>query len=228
MSRLEATVVAEEVYRRLKRLIVEGELPPGARIDRRSLAQELGVSPTPLNDALARLIGERFVERRTGRREEEGLYVPERPEGELVHIFAVRAGLEGMAGRLAVERVAAGGDPAPLKALSARFRGLEPPFDEEKTRRYLAEDKLFHEGIIAAAGNPVLADIDQNLGCVHRSWIQGLVRPPEETLGEHRDIIEAFEALDADRVQGLLVDHNLRSRDALLRKRPSDRAAARP
>jgi DNA-binding GntR family transcriptional regulator len=123
-----------------------------------------------------------------------------------------------MAGRLAVERVAAGADLAPLKALSARFRGLEPPFDEKKIARYLAEDKLFHEGIIEAAGNPVLSDIDQNLGCVHRSWIQGLVRPPEETLGEHRAIIEAFEALDADRVQSLLIAHNLRSRDALLQK----------
>ncbi|MBL8965503.1 MAG: GntR family transcriptional regulator, partial [Spirochaetaceae bacterium] len=142
MKRLESTVIAEEVYLRLKRLIVDGELPPGGRIDRRSLAQELGVSPTPLNDALARLLGERFVERRSGRREEEGLFVPERPEGELVNIFAVRAGLEGMAARLAVERVRAGADPAPLRTLAARFRGLEPPFDAEKTRRYLEEDKL--------------------------------------------------------------------------------------
>lgn len=218
MKRLEATIVAVEVYRRLKRLIVEGELPPGERIDRKSLAVELGVSPTPLNDALSRLIGERFVERRSGRREKEGLYVPERPEGELIHIFAVRAGLEGIAARLAVEQVATGNDPGILKSLSTRFVGFAPPFDKEKTERYLAEDKLFHEGIIEAAGNPILSDIDQNLGCVHRSWIHGLVRPPEETLCEHRAIIAAFEALDATRVQGLLIEHNLRSRDALLGK----------
>jgi len=218
MKRLEATIVAQEVYLRLKRLIVEGELSPGDRIDRRSLALELGVSPTPLNDALSRLIGERFVERRHGRREEEGLYVPERPDGELIHIFAVRAGLEGIAARLAVERVVAGDDPRALKALSDCFCGLEPPFDVEKTERYLAEDKLFHEGIIEAAGNPILTDIDQNLGCVHRSWIHGLVRPPEETLCEHRAIIAAFEALDATLVQGLIIDHNLRSRDALMKK----------
>ena len=217
MKRLEATIVAQEVYLRLKRLIIEGELSPGARIDRQSLALELGVSPTPLNDALSRLIGERFVERRSGRQDKDGLYIPERPDGELVHIFAVRAGLEGIAARLAVERVVAGDDPGALKALSACFCGLEPPFDEEKTERYLAEDKRFHEGIIEAAGNPILTDIDQNLGCVHRSWIHGLIRPPEETLCEHRAIITAFEALDATLVQGLIIDHNLRSRDALLK-----------
>jgi len=217
MSRLETTVVAEEVYRRLKLLILEGNLAPGRRIERRALAAELGVSATPLNEALARLLGERFVERRGGRRDEEGLYVPERLAEELVHVFAVRAGLEGIAGRLAVERVVAGADPTALDSLRVRFKDLEPPFDEGKTSAYLAEDKLFHEGIFAAAANPVLTDIDTNLGCVHRSWIRGLVRPPEETLPEHRAILAAFASRDALAAQELLMSHNFRSRDMLLR-----------
>ncbi len=218
MNKLESVVLADEVYTRLKLLIIEGELAPGAKIDKRKIAVELGVSPTPVNEAVSRLIGERFLERRAGRHEGEGLFVPELSSLELIHIFAVRAGLEGMAGRLAVELVKAGGNPAMLERLCERFAGMAPPFDSAKTEAYLAEDKLFHEGIIEASGNPILTDIDSNLGCVHRSWIRGLVRTPEVTLPEHQEIIEAFKSREPVKAQEALIQHNLRSRDALLAK----------
>ncbi len=219
MNPIETTVLVEEVYRRVRFMILEGELAQGTRIDRRMLAAQLGVSLTPVNEATARLIGERFIERRMGpRKEDEGLFVPERPEDELVHVFAVRAGLEGIAARLCVERISLGTSPALFERICERFSTLSPPFDEVSTKAYLAEDKAFHEGIIQYAANPVLTDIDGNLGCVHRSWLRGLVRPPEETLPEHRAIIAALRARDAERAGSLLLEHNLRSRDVLMAK----------
>jgi len=217
--RLEAINITEEVYLRIKRMIVEGGLPAGLHLDRKTLAAELGVSLTPVNEALARLTGERFVERRGPgeRKEATGLYVRILPADELAHLFAVRAGLEGIAARLCVERALQDGRSPSYEELCRRFTTFEPPFDAAKTERYLEEDVAFHEGIIQLAANPVLADIDGNLGCVHRSWIRGLVRPPGETLPEHRAILDAFRALDADAAQALITLHNLRSRDTLLR-----------
>ncbi len=217
MSQLEQTVLGDEVHRRIKIMVLEGEIPNGERIDRKALAALLGVSSTPVNEALARLVGERFVERRSGGRETEGFFVPERPQEELAELFAVRAGFEGIAGRLCVERALASAEAAAeLDRLCGLFARFAPPLDAEDERAYLAEDKLFHEGIIAAAGNRVLADIDGNLGCIHRSWARGLVRPPAETLDEHRRIIAAFRARDAARAQELLGEHNLKTRDRLL------------
>ncbi len=222
MNRIEVKALTDEVYLRLRLMIMSGRLTPGQKIDRGSLAAILGVSPTPIKEALVRLVGERFLEKREGpSRSEEGFYVPTRPEGELVHIFAVRAGLEGMAGRLAVERVLAGGDPSFLEKLCTSFDSFNPPIDEAGKTAYLEADKLFHEGLIACSGNPILADIDGNLGCVNRSWIKGLVRPPEETLTEHRAIIAAFRRRDAAEAQRLLMEHNLKSRDVLLARNPS-------
>jgi DNA-binding GntR family transcriptional regulator len=218
MTRLEPTNITEEVYRRVKRMILEGQLPAGLYIERKAVAEELGVSLTPVNEALARLNGERFVDRRGPgeRKDSVGFYVRALPADELAHLFAVRAGLEGIAARLCVERATQEGRSPAYEELCRRFEGFEPPFDGAMTERYLEEDVAFHEGIIQLAGNPVLADIDGNLGCVHRSWIRGLVRPPSETLPEHRAILAAFRALDADAAQYLITLHNLRSRDRLL------------
>jgi len=223
VTRLEATNIAEEAYLRIKGMIVEGRLPAGQYIDRKNLAEGLGVSLTPVNEALARLIGERFVDRggSTERKESSGFYVRTLPVEELAHLFAVRAGLEGIAGRLCVERAIREGASPGYESLCKRFETFTSPFDEAKKAAYLAEDVLFHEGIIQESANPVLADIDGNLGCVHRSWIRGLVRSPEETLPEHRAIIAAFRTLDADLAQSLIMRHNLRSRDTLLRSLPS-------
>ena len=220
MSIIESTIVADEVYRRVRLLIIEGKLPPGTRIDRRLMATELGVSMTPVNEAVARLVGERFLERKLGTtRDSDGFFVPERLTEELAHVFAVRAGIEAIAARLCVERLLEGADPAPMDAICRCFSGYADDghvFDAEECKAYLAEDMKFHESIMEFAGNPVLTDIDRNLGCIHRSWIKGLIRPPEATLPEHRGIIAAFRARDADLVHGLLIQHMLRTRAVLL------------
>ncbi|MDP2791441.1 MAG: GntR family transcriptional regulator [Rectinemataceae bacterium] len=219
MSIIESTIVADEVYRRVRLLIIEGKLPPGSRVDRRVMATELGVSMTPVNEAVARLVGERFLERKLGTtRDSDGFFVPERPTEELAHVFAVRAGIEAMAARLCVERLKDGADPAPMEAICQCFSSYPDGhvFGADERKSYLAEDMKFHESIMEFAGNPVLTDIDRNLGCIHRSWIKGLIRPPEATLPEHREIIAAFRARDADLVHGLLIQHMLRTRAVIL------------
>jgi len=220
VRKIESTVVADEVYRQIKRMIIDGTLEPGSRVDRQTLAEGLGVSMTPVNEAVARLVGERFLERRIGSaRGNDGFFVPVSQRDALVHLFEIRAGIEGIAARLCVERMIDDDSVPEVQKLCSFFSGFDfgsRPANSEETKAYTIEDMNFHEAVINFSGNTILADIDRNLGCIHVSKVKGLVRPPEETLSEHLAIIEAFRAKDALLAQSLMTQHHLRSRDVLL------------
>ena len=220
MSRIESTVVADEVYRQIKIMIIEGTLEPGARIDRQILAEGLGVSMTPVNEAVARLVGERFLERRLGStRGSDGFFVPESQREALVHLFEIRAGIEGIAARLCVERIIDGSDEnilEPIQTCFTQFSDEPHTITQEEIDAYIIEDIRFHSLIVQGSGNPILGDIDRNLGCIHVSKVKGLIRPPNKTLQEHRAIILAMVARDSVLTQNLMAQHLLRSRDVLV------------
>jgi DNA-binding GntR family transcriptional regulator len=220
MSRIESTVVADEVYRQIKIMIIEGTLEPGARIDRQILAEGLGVSMTPVNEAVARLVGERFLERRLGStRGSDGFFVPESQREALVHLFEIRAGIEGIAARLCVERIIEDSDEnilEPIKTCFTQFSDEPHTITQEEIDAYIIEDIRFHSLIVQGSGNPILGDIDRNLGCIHVSKVKGLIRPPNKTLQEHRAIILAMVARDSVLTQNLMAQHLLRSRDVLV------------
>jgi DNA-binding GntR family transcriptional regulator len=220
MSRIESTVVADEVYRQIKIMIIEGTLEPGSRIDRQILAEGLGVSMTPVNEAVARLVGERFIERRLGStRGSDGFFVPESQREALVHLFEIRAGIEGIAARLCVERIIEGSDDNILERIKTCFSQFssEPhTITKQEIDDYIIEDIRFHSLVMEGSGNPILGDIDRNLGCIHVSKVKGLIRPPNETLPEHRALIKAMIAKDSVLAQNLMAQHQLRSRDVLL------------
>ena len=205
MSKIEKQVLSDLVYERIRNMIDEGVLAPGRKIDKLELSQRLGVSQTPINDALARLAGERLVEQRS----RQGCYVHAYTAAELMPIFELRAGLEGMAIRLCVER----DDSAGLARIVHAFDGFEPPVPESRRSDYARADKLFHEGIIEASGNPFLLELMRSSGYLLKSNLGGLVRPPDETLPEHRAIIAALLRRDAPAAQELVIQHSLRSRD---------------
>lgn len=208
MPRIQRTVVSTAVYDTVKEMLFDGTWGPGERIDRKALAARLGVSPTPVNDALHRLTGEGLVESRF----RDGFFVPDYSDEDLADLFAVRAGIEGVAARLCAEE-------APGEELE-RFCSLFDPFSRgippEGTGDYLRADKAFHVGILAASGSARLREVERFFGHVFRSYEHGLVRSPEETLPEHRRIIDALRSRDGREAQAAMSDHLLRSRKALL------------
>src|SRR5512147_1121588 len=92
----------DKIYARLKALIADGTLAPGERILQEKLAREMGVSRTPLVNALKRLGQERLVEWVSRR----GIYVKRFTMREMAQLFEVREGLEPIAARLAATRIA--------------------------------------------------------------------------------------------------------------------------
>src|SRR3989304_3577192 len=108
--RLEPENLDDKIYARLKALIAERRMLPGERILQDRLARQMGVSRTPLVNALKRLAQERLVEWVSRR----GIYVRRFTKREMARLFEVREALEGLSARLAAPRIApAEGGPAP-------------------------------------------------------------------------------------------------------------------
>jgi DNA-binding GntR family transcriptional regulator len=92
MSPLQAM---ERSYAALRQVLRDGMHPPGHRLEANRIADELGVSPTPVRDALNRLVGERMVEASSG----EGFHVPRLDEGDLRDLYEWNSALAIMAAR---------------------------------------------------------------------------------------------------------------------------------
>jgi DNA-binding GntR family transcriptional regulator len=207
VSKIENKVLSDLVYDKLKYMIDEGVLVPGRKIDKFELSEMLGVSQTPINDALSRLTGERLIEQRS----RQGYFVHAYTWEELMPIYELRAGLEGMAIRLCVEK----NEPTGMDRLIHAFDSFETPVPESRRDEYLHADKHFHESIIEYSGNPFLLELVRTSGYLIKSNLRGLVRPPSETLPEHHAIIDAVLRRDAREAQEQVILHLFRSRDRM-------------
>jgi len=208
MRKIENANLTEVVYDRIKAMILEGALAPGSKINKKELALALAVSQTPVNEAVSRLSGEKLIEQKT----RQGHYVRSYDDAYLAELFAVRAGLEGVALRLCIEE----GSESDLERLSSFFSGYDTPMASDKEGAYMDEDIAFHTAIVEFARVGLLKEFKASFGYILKTYEHGLVRPPEQTLPEHRAIMDAVRRRDAVLAEDLLVAHHLKSRRFLL------------
>ena len=183
-------LVREAAYERLKRRILEGVLRPGARLSEPALAQALGVSRTPVREALQRLSQEGLVELRPGR----GARVRVLSPREVEEVYEVRALIEGEAAARAAGRC----DEAGLHRLEAALDALETA-DPDDYAAQIAADERFHALLVAASGNRVLEQVFHDLDAalaLTRQFSRDLNQTPE-TRAQHRAIVAAIRAGDA-------------------------------
>jgi DNA-binding GntR family transcriptional regulator len=174
------------------------------RLDERQLAQDFGVSRTPVREAMAQLEREGFV-RSVPRR---GVYVVRKTKQEVIELITAWAALEGMAARLITQH-ASGEDIAALRKMFATF-------EDGKLRAHLDEyseaNIEFHQTIIRMSGNSVLMDLAENL-FTHMRMIRrktiGEKDRVEKSIRDHMNIIEALEQRDTARAEQLVRDHAL-------------------
>ncbi len=200
---IDTRILTQHVYENIRQLILDGELKPGAKIDKRELAASLGVSLTPINEAVSRLAGEKYIEQVNRR----GYFVKSYSLEDLKEMYEVRAGLESIAVRLCLQKAT----DAELRKLADLFSGFSLPFKAGDLARYTETDKRFHGMIIRLSGNSMIQEINETTGYVLKSYQKGLVRPPEETIPEHTEIIAAILARDTEVAQTLIARHHLRS-----------------
>jgi DNA-binding GntR family transcriptional regulator len=140
--------LTDELYDRLRRAIVSGELRPNQRLVEIELANRLEVSRTPVREALQRLALDGLV-----LSQRRGWIVREHTAAEIKDIYECRMALEGYAARLAAER-AKPEDVARLEAILSKGR------DDPGARDWMAPvNEEFHTGVIEAARNPLLAEL---------------------------------------------------------------------
>jgi len=189
-----------KVYKRLKSMILEQKLLPGAKIYQDKLAQKLGISRTPLVSALKKLEQERLIKAIPRR----GFYVRSFSKEEMIHIFELREVLEGLAARRSSLRIS----DDQIKKLRGFFKGLKISNDPKDVKRYADEDRRFHSYLIEMGGSDLLSSILETSYSILTFSYQGgfragLVRPPKETIHEHLALIEAISQGDPVRAEEL-------------------------
>jgi DNA-binding GntR family transcriptional regulator len=207
---LRRRMLRDEIKDHIVERILDGTYGPGARIVESQLAAEFGVSQAPVREALRELEALRFVESQPNRGARVRQVTPE----ELGQIYPVRAALEEVAGRAAATRLT----EEQLGALAGELAGMRRAAEAQDAHAQLLHDVRFHEIIVEASGNQVLAEVwrslrveartlvsvlhtDANLPMIaemHRPILQALrFRDPELAGKEMRAHIEFFGSLVA-------------------------------
>jgi DNA-binding GntR family transcriptional regulator len=186
--RIERENLDETIYIRLKAMISERRLLPGERILQDHLSREMGVSRTPLVNALKRLAQEQLVEWVSRR----GIYVKRFTKRQMIQLFEVREVLEGLSTRLAALRI----DQEEVDRLVGMFRGLDVSPTPAAIREYVERDRYLHWRFVEIAGNQQLIRALQSVNMMLLTWQDGLVRPAAETIQEHFTILEALRRHD--------------------------------
>ena len=191
---LKNAIVAMDIYRSRDDI----------RLDERKLAQDFGISRTPVREAMAQLESEGFV-RLVPRR---GIYVVRKTKREVIEMITACAALESMAARL-ITQTATANEISGLRKMFATF-------ENGKHRAHLDEysdvNIEFHQSIIRLSRNRVLIDLAENL-FMHMRMIRrktiGEKDRVEKSIRDHMNIIEALEARDTARAEELVRNHAL-------------------
>lgn len=194
--------LADMAVDRLRHMIVYGELAPSTRLIEPELSEALGISRTPLREALKLLAAEGLVMLRPNR---NAIVAPLDP-GELTHLFEAEGCIESFAARVAAERMTAA-DLRRLRGFQAKIEALEGAGALEE---YFGINQKIHRLIVAGAKNPALAEVhDRLLGRLARARYFALSAQGRwrDSVLEHREILTALEARDGATAQRLFVQH---------------------
>lgn len=210
--RIEHHALYQQVAERLRQRIFAHELAPGDWIDEQALAAEYGISRTPLREALKVLAAEGLVTLKPRR----GCYVTELSEQDLDEIFDLLGVLEGRCASEAVRKLGTGA----MQQLERLHEDLERAAAADDIDRFFEANQAFHLTLQQIAGSRWLLQVIQDLRKVmklnrHDSLrIEGRL---QQSLEEHREIMEAIRGRDPARAEEAMRTHLRSSRKALAR-----------
>jgi len=208
---IERPVLHEAVTNAVRKMIVEGALPPGARLNERDLCASLGVSRTPLREALKVLAAEGLVEHQPNR----GAAVATLNQQEVSDMFDLLGCLEAYAGELACERVT----PDQFKHLCSLTDEMAECHRRGALPEYYELNRQIHDTINEIANNGALR---QTYIALNRR-VQALrfrsnhdPKKWEHAMRDHRQMIEALEARDGQRLAAVMRSHLLEKKVAVM------------
>jgi DNA-binding GntR family transcriptional regulator len=207
LAPLNATSLRDQAYALLKGAIADTDIyapDQELRLDERQLTTALGVSRTPIREALSVLEQEGFI-RTVPRR---GIYIVRKSKREIMEMIQMWAALESMAARLATQR-APDAEIAKLRHLFDEFQSSPP---SEHLCEYSDANITFHTAVIALGGSQTIVDATRNLlihvRAIRRATIIQSDRAARSII-DHLNIIEALERRDTELAERLTRQHTL-------------------
>ena len=190
------------VFSALREGILSGELKPGERLMEVQLAEEMGVSRTPVREAIRKLELEGLVVMIP----RKGAYVAGLTLKDVADVFEIRGSLEGLAAGLASERIT----DEEIEELENLLKELQVAVKEGDLDTTIKKDADFHQVLFNATRNERLAQMVNNLKeHIDRFRIQSFTNPArmKSVLDEHQKIVDAIKERDADSAEKLAKDH---------------------
>ncbi|SDN70567.1 GntR family transcriptional regulator [Geodermatophilus sp. DSM 45219] len=212
---IQARVIAE-----MRRRIISGDLPPDVNLSELALAEEFGVSRTPVREAFKQLQTEGLVEIRP----RVGTFVTTPSRREITELFEMKELLEGAAARLLAQR----GRVPELDRLEENLREADAAVQRDDTARYAELVQEFHDLLIVGSDN-------RKLEAHYRTLMNQLAYPrlvttslsqpgrPAQSDQEHHRVVELIAAKDGDSAERVMREHVRASRQAVLARLPLPR-----
>ncbi len=209
---LQTSSLASVVQAELERMILSGELAPGAKLTETALASRLGVSRGPLREAF-RMLDEAGLVRTEKNR---GVSVRDIPIEEAIEIFDLRAAMDELVGRRLAESISA----AALREIHALVDEMEQAVRADDAYNYHLLNLKFHDRLVELAGNGKLTTIYRKLikelSLFRRlNLADGWLMPI--SAGEHRAIVDAIALRDPDAAGKAMFDHVIESKERTIK-----------
>jgi len=210
----------EAVYHRVREAILEGEIAPGAVMSQVALAEELGISRTPLREALRMLQSEGLVHAERNRRVRVAAVSPT----DLEELCIMRVTLEAEAIRLAVPRMSA----EDLARMEGQIAEMSHYAEARDYRRWVVPHQAFHRGLTAPAGERFASVLGQLFDHAERYRRMHIGHGPSAwATKDHRAILDACKAGDREEAARLLAEHFARTAFELIEQLPPPHEPAR-
>jgi len=211
LPKVERQRLHDAVVSHLQALIIEGVLKPGTKLNEREVCERLGISRTPLREAMKVLASEGLIDIIPNR----GAFVSKMNDTEIWETFEMMSGLEALSGELAAERIS----PAELAEIKQLHEAMIVCRAQHDLPGYYSRNQTIHNKISEAARNSVLRQtylsVNRRLQALRfksnfkeAKW--------DRAIQEHEEMIQALEARDGKRLATILRQHLLDKRDAVM------------
>jgi DNA-binding GntR family transcriptional regulator len=210
--------LGQSVFERLKRAIIQGDFGPGSRLVESRLATALGISRTPVREAIHKLEREGLLRQDPNR----GFFVAGLGRADIEETFGIRSVLESYAARLAAVRHQEGD----LQVLKEKLRDYQGCLDRGDLGALPQINTEFHDLLYRLSRSPRLIKMIHDLRDYiyrYRVVILKVKAMAELSNSDHRSMLEAMRARDAEGVEKLVREHILRGQDIVLREFDRDR-----
>ena len=211
MKRIDVRALHREVAAKIREMIRKGVLVRGQRIVEADVCEQIGVSRTPLREALRMLESEGLVELFP----HKGVFIRQPSMDEIQEMFEVMGVLEGTCARLTAEKMTTAG----WQKIERLHRKLETHYAEGDREKYISANNVFHALVQELAGNRVLdeavAKLREKVALYRHQQIYE-DRRFDESIREHREILEAFRRRDPDAAEKRMKRHLDRQCRALI------------